>query len=284
MHAPVSGQAHGSAALRAAARRLYISLHVRFSASLHSNSNARVLDCFPRFSDLLDFSFLFQCREIPSCRCVRDVQKFLYFVVGDFFFLAQKLKNLFKLLSLPVLNRGAGFHEQIAGGMRGCCRYWRTGRLWRLRRGSRRNRLNFWRQRLIYWYLSRLRFGRGLRRFRLRGSRSRLRRCRSWFCNRRRSLRCIFVCHARILPQPNGSYSWQQKLAFSVGSGIIIGTKVSPGLQSRLTKSLKSTCSTISKSAFIAAKCLRPQNIFCNSACGNSFFQSLYPNFVSRTK
>jgi len=83
------GQAHGSASLRAAARRLYIAFHFRFSASLHSNSNARVLDCFSRFSYLLDFSLLFQCREIPSRCCVRDVQEFLNFVVGDFAFCVQ---------------------------------------------------------------------------------------------------------------------------------------------------------------------------------------------------
>ena len=73
MHAPVSGQAHGSAARSAAARRLYIAFHFRFRASLHANSNARVLDCLSSFPDLLDFSFLFQCREIPCRCCVRDV-------------------------------------------------------------------------------------------------------------------------------------------------------------------------------------------------------------------
>src|SRR3990167_9735674 len=50
------GQAHVSAARSAAARRLYIAFHFRFPASLHSNSNARVLDCLSSFPDLLDFS------------------------------------------------------------------------------------------------------------------------------------------------------------------------------------------------------------------------------------
>ena len=113
------GQAHGSATLRAAARRLYIAFHVRFSASLHSNSNARVLDCFSRFPDLLDFSFLFQCREIPRCCRARDMQEFLHLVVGDFAFCCQRFQNLVQFLSFPVLNRCSRFHEQIARGVCG---------------------------------------------------------------------------------------------------------------------------------------------------------------------
>ena len=116
MHAPVSSQAHGSAALLAAARRLYFALHIRFSASLHANSNACVLDCLSRLSDLLNFSFLFQCREIPSCRCVRYMQEFFNFVVGDFAFHRQRFQNLFEFLVLPVLNRGPCFHQEVAGG------------------------------------------------------------------------------------------------------------------------------------------------------------------------
>src|SRR3989344_1987465 len=122
------GQAHGSALLRAAARRLYIALHFRFFASLHANSNASVFDCFSGFSDLLYFSFLFQCREVPRRRCVRDMQKFLDFVVGDFALCIQGFQNLFEFLALSVLNGCACFHQEIAGGMRGCCRYWRTRR------------------------------------------------------------------------------------------------------------------------------------------------------------
>ena len=205
----------GSAALLAAARRLYISLHVRFRASLHANSNARVLDCLSCFSDLLNLSFLFQCREIPCRCCVGDVKQFLNFVVGDFAFHRQRFQDFFEFLSLPLLNRGACFHQEIAPDMRycgrGCCRRTRR-RLRRLRRGrigltlpfrSLVRRRGFGRQRLIYWYLSRwsfsgLRFA--LRRFRLRGSRSHLRRCRSWLYNGRRGLRCVFFCHVCILP------------------------------------------------------------------------------------
>ncbi len=111
---------------------------------------------------------------------------------------------------LPVLNRGAGFHQEIAGGMRGlrcacrsrCSRYWRTRRLRRLRRvgltlpcRSLVRRRGFRRQRLTGWYLSRLGFRLALRRLRLCGSRSRLRR-RSWLY---RQLGCIFVGHGSIL-------------------------------------------------------------------------------------
>ena len=77
------GQAHGSATLRAAARRLCLAFHFRVSASLHLNSNSRVLDCFSGIADLLDFPFLFQCSEIPCRCCVGNVQEFLNFVVGD---------------------------------------------------------------------------------------------------------------------------------------------------------------------------------------------------------
>ena len=81
------------AALLAAARRLYIAFHFGFRASLHANSNARVLDCFSGFPDLLYLSFFFQCREIPSRCCVRDMQKFLHFVVGDFAFRVQRFHD-----------------------------------------------------------------------------------------------------------------------------------------------------------------------------------------------
>ena len=83
------------------------------------NSNARVLDCFSRFSYLLDFSFLFQCREIPRRCCVGYMKQFLDFIVGDFALCVQGFQNLFEFLVLPVLNRCAGFHEEIASGMRG---------------------------------------------------------------------------------------------------------------------------------------------------------------------
>ena len=110
MYAPVSGQAHGSAALLAAARRLYIAFHFRFRASLHANSNACVLDCFSRSSDLLDFSFLFQCREIPRRCRVRDMKQLLNFVVGNLTFHRQRFQDFFEFLVLSVLNRCAGFH------------------------------------------------------------------------------------------------------------------------------------------------------------------------------
>ena len=223
------------AALLAAARRLYFAFHFRFSTSLHSNSNARVLDCFSSFSDLLYLSFLFESREIPSCRRIRDMQKFLNFVVRDFAFFIQRFQNLFEFLVLSVLNRRSRFHEQVACGVRGyargCCRR-ACRRLRRLRRGSRCNRLRFGRQRLIYWYLSRLRFSRlrlALGCFRLRGSRSRLQRCRSWLYNGRRGLRCVFFCHGSILTRRRACREQNRTahivspkmLAFLVGSGII---------------------------------------------------------------
>ena len=107
------------AALLAAARRLYFAFHIRFRASLHTNSNASVRYCFPRFSNLLDFSLLFQCREIPRRCCVGYMKQFLDFIVGDFALCVQGFQNLFEFLVLPVLNRCAGFHEEIASGMRG---------------------------------------------------------------------------------------------------------------------------------------------------------------------
>ena len=76
----------GFAALSAAARRLCLALHFRFCASLHAKakrSRFRVRYRVSGFADLRDFSLLLQCGEIPRRCCVRDVQEFLYFVVGD---------------------------------------------------------------------------------------------------------------------------------------------------------------------------------------------------------
>ena len=112
------------AALLAAARRLYIAFHIRFSASLHTTTKFKNISrlCvsyrFSGFPDLFYFSLLLQFRQIPSCCCVGDVEEFLHFVVRDFSFRVQRFQNLFEFPLLSGLNRGASFVEEIAGEVR----------------------------------------------------------------------------------------------------------------------------------------------------------------------
>ena len=103
-HGHHSGNARGGNTRACPSSRDYARTPTRACTRKHSLLDSGIRNHVSSFSVLFYFSFILKNGKIPRCSCIRDMKKFLDFVVCDFRLFQKQRHNFIKFLSLSELN------------------------------------------------------------------------------------------------------------------------------------------------------------------------------------